>query len=181
MYICTQQYAFEAVEKKQGRGRMKSLSWVFSFPLFQQQFIYRNVMRETWFEGGIWPKFSIRVGTEMDRSGRWANCRWACVSRPRRRGPTERWWTPGPRPPPAVGWCHQSRCWWWSGQSSERRSPAASPIPSAAVAESHPEGVMEKERERVFNVWFCCICVLWYVLQGPSCGLVLYVHTLTNI
>lgn len=144
MYICTQQYAFEAVEKKGGRGSRKSLQWGvrvigFFFSLFFNNRLSTQkcmiLMKERdMIQGRGGAKFSIRVGSVMDRSG-WC----VYVSRPRRRGPTERWWTPGPRPPPAGGWCRLSHCWWWSGRSSERRSAAASQIPSGAAEESHPE------------------------------------------
>lgn len=103
--------------------------WMMPQSLFfisHEQFIYRNKLRfESTSRRVCW------IRRVAGRSG--------CVSTPRRRGPTEQWWTPGPRLLLAGEWCRRSRCWWWSGRSSGRRSVAASPILSGASGESRPE------------------------------------------
>lgn len=147
MYIFTQQYAFQAVEKRgeeedEEVSVMRHQSLVSSF-LSSSITVY---LQKCDSDERCDSEFRFHVESEMDRRGRWASCRWVYVSRPRRREPTEEWWTPGPRPPPVDGWCRRSRCWWWSGQSSERRFAAASPTPSVAAEEIRPGGVRGGER-----------------------------------
>lgn len=164
MYIFTQQYAFQAVEKRgeeedEEVSVMRRQSLVSSF-LSSSITVY---LQKCDSDERCDSEFRFHVESEMDRRGRWASCRWVYVSRPRRREPTEEWWTPGPRPPPAGGWCRRSRCWWWSGQSSERRFAAASPTPSVAAEEIRPGGVRESD----ISAW------LWLkyrsdVLRGSS-------------
>lgn len=147
MYIFTQQYAFQAVEKRgeeedEEVSVMRHQSLVSSF-LSSSITVY---LQKCDSDERCDSEFRFHVESEMDRRGQWASCRWVYVSRPRRREPTEEWWTPGPRPPPVGGWCRRSRCWWWSGQSSERRFAAASQTPSVAAEEIRPGGVRGGEK-----------------------------------
>lgn len=132
----------EAVEKKGEQARWSlcsevSESLVSYFPSFSTVYLQKCVILMRRNSRG----FDQSLASVLDwivQSNELNYC-WLYVSRPRRQGPTEQWWTLGQQPPPAGVWCHQSHCWWWSGQSSERRSVAASLILSGVVEESHPD------------------------------------------